>query len=72
MNKEVLKGNWNQAKGKIKQMWGKLTDDDMARIEGNYDELVGQIQERYGYSKEETKKRVQEFFSQMEKETPRH
>ena len=61
MNKDVLKGQWNQMKGSIKKRWGKLTDDDMDRIEGERDRLVGKIQEKYGRSREEAEKEVDEF-----------
>jgi uncharacterized protein YjbJ (UPF0337 family) len=54
----AFKGNWNEIKGKIKQQWGKLTDDDLTRISGNVDEVVGRIQQAYGYTKE---KAVEEF-----------
>ena len=54
----TLKGNWNEIKGKMKQQWGKLTDDDFTRIEGNVDEVVGRIQQAYGYTKE---KAISEF-----------
>lgn len=53
-----LKGNWTEIKGKMKQQWGKLTDDDFTRIEGNVDEVVGRIQQAYGYTKE---KAISEF-----------
>ena len=49
MNKDEIGGNWKQFKGKAKEQWGKLTDDDMTVIEGKRDQLVGKIQERYGY-----------------------
>lgn len=52
MNKEEFEGSWNQAKGKIKEQWGKLTDDDILRIEGKYDHMIGTLQKRYGYNKE--------------------
>ncbi len=58
MNKDTLKGNWNQFKGSVKEQWGKLTDDDMTQAEGNYDQLVGRIQERYGYDKEQAQREV--------------
>ena len=58
MNAETLRGKWNQMKGETKQKWGKLTDDDISRINGNRDELVGRIQERYGKSKEEAEREV--------------
>ncbi|HHT0130880.1 TPA: CsbD family protein [Klebsiella michiganensis] len=52
MNKDEIGGNWKQFKGKAKEKWGKLTDDDMTVIEGKRDQLVGRIQERYGYAKD--------------------
>ena len=61
MNWDQIKGKWKQAKGKVHKKWGKLTDDDMARIEGGREELVGKIQERYGISKEEAEKQVKDF-----------
>ncbi|QCX00584.1 CsbD family protein [Aggregatimonas sangjinii] len=59
--KDKLKGNWNVAKGKIKQEWGDLTDDDLDYQEGKEDELVGRIQKKTGESKE----RVNEFLDNM-------
>ncbi len=61
MNSEQFKGKWNQFKGKVKQEWGDLTDDDLTRINGNRDELLGRLQERYGIEKEEAEKRVSRF-----------
>ncbi len=58
MNKDEASGNWKQFKGKVKEQWGKLTDDDMTVIEGKRDQLVGKIQERYGYAKDEAEKEV--------------
>ncbi|MCW5771603.1 MAG: CsbD family protein [Rhodospirillaceae bacterium] len=63
MNWEQIKGNWNQAKGKVKEHWGRLTDDELARIAGARDQLVGRIQERYGIAKEEAEKQVKEWES---------
>jgi uncharacterized protein YjbJ (UPF0337 family) len=59
MNENTLRGNWNQLKGRIKQKWGELTDDDLAQIEGHRDRLVGAIQEKYGTAKEEIQKQVE-------------
>ena len=59
--KDKIKGNWNIAKGKIKQEWGELTDDDLDYKEGKEDELVGQIQKKTGESKE----RVNEFLDSL-------
>jgi uncharacterized protein YjbJ (UPF0337 family) len=61
MNQDRIEGNWKQFKGKIKQRWGKLTDDDLEVIEGKRDELAGRLQERYGIAREEAQKQIDEF-----------
>ena len=61
MNSSELEGNWAQFKGKVKAKWGKLTDDDLDRIEGRREELIGRIQERYGKSRDATDQEVNEF-----------
>jgi uncharacterized protein YjbJ (UPF0337 family) len=53
---DKLKGNWNQVKGKLKQQYGDLTDDDLTYAEGKEDELLGRIQKKTGKSKEEVQK----------------
>ncbi|MEI2265818.1 MULTISPECIES: CsbD family protein [Erwiniaceae] len=58
MNKDEAGGNWKQLKGKVKEKWGKLTDDDMTVVEGKRDQLVGKIQERYGYTKDQAEKEL--------------
>lgn len=63
MNSDILKGKWNQVKGNIKQQWGDLTDNDIARIEGNYDEFVGILQERYGYTRERAAREVDDYLN---------
>ena len=63
MNSDILKGKWNQVKGSIKQQWGDLTDNDIARIEGNYDEFVGVLQERYGYTRDRAQQEVDNYLN---------
>lgn len=53
-----VEGNWKQAKGKIKEQWGTLTDDDLDVIAGKRDQLEGKIQERYGIEKAKAKEEV--------------
>lgn len=65
MNSDILKGKWNQLKGNIKQQWGDLTDNDLARIEGNYDEFVGILQERYGYSRDRAQREVDDYLNRQ-------
>ncbi len=61
MNRDILQGKWKQLKGAAKQKWGKLTDDDLDRVEGSRDELVGMIQERYGKSRDEAEREVDDW-----------
>ncbi len=53
MNTTEIKGNWNELKGKLKQKYAGLTDDDLLLTEGKEDELVGRLQEKLGKTKEE-------------------
>ena len=58
MNWDRVSGNWMQMKGKIKEQWGKLTDDEIDQIAGNREQLEGKIQERYGIAKDQVRKQV--------------
>jgi uncharacterized protein YjbJ (UPF0337 family) len=59
MNTDQIRGNWKQLKGKIKEQWGKLTDDDLTVINGQQDQLIGKLQERYGYTKEQAEREIE-------------
>jgi uncharacterized protein YjbJ (UPF0337 family) len=61
MNVDVLAGRWKQVQGEVKKQWGKLTDDDLLRVEGQKDKLVGLVQERYGYAREQAEREVDQF-----------
>jgi len=61
MNWDQVKGNWTEFKGKVKQQWGELTDDDLDRMAGQRDQLIGQIQKRYGTTREEAERRVRDW-----------
>jgi uncharacterized protein YjbJ (UPF0337 family) len=58
MEKMQLKGSWNEMKGKLKQKYAELTDDDLTYIEGKDDEFLGRLQQRLGKSKEEIKREL--------------
>jgi len=58
MNTTTIKGNWNEMKGKLKQEFADLTDDDLLYVEGKEDELYGRIQKRVGKSKDEVKNMI--------------
>jgi len=61
MNKDIIKGNWKEVKGKLKQQWGKLTDDTISKMSGTYDELEGHLQKAYGYERDQAKKEIEQF-----------
>jgi len=61
MNRDITSGNFKQLKGKIKQQWGKLTDDEIDQMEGNAEILAGKLQERYGLAREDAERQAREF-----------
>ena len=61
MSWDQVEGNWKQFKGKVRETWGKLTDDELEQIAGKRDILLGKIQEKYGIAKDEAEARVKEF-----------
>jgi uncharacterized protein YjbJ (UPF0337 family) len=61
MNEDRIAGQWKQLSGRIKEKWGKLTDDDLKRAEGTSEYLAGKIQERYGIARDVAEKQVKEF-----------
>jgi uncharacterized protein YjbJ (UPF0337 family) len=60
MNKFQIKGNWNEIKGKLKQKYAQLTDDDLMFVEGKEDELLGRLQQRLGKTNEEVRREIEE------------
>ena len=58
---DKIRGNWNQLKGRLKQSYGSLTDDDLTYQEGQEDELIGRLQTRLGKSKDEVKRMIDEL-----------
>jgi uncharacterized protein YjbJ (UPF0337 family) len=58
MNRLQFKGSWNEVKGKLKQTYGQLTDDDLVFVEGKDDELIGRLQKRLGKSREEIREMI--------------
>ncbi len=65
MNWDRIQGRWQQAKGRVREQWGKLTDDDLDIIAGKRDQLVGLLQARYGASQDEIEREVREFESRL-------
>jgi uncharacterized protein YjbJ (UPF0337 family) len=56
-----VEGNWKQVKGKVKEKWGQLTDDDLDVVNGQRDQLEGKIQQRYGMAKDMVRKDVDDW-----------
>jgi uncharacterized protein YjbJ (UPF0337 family) len=61
MNEDRMAGSWKQIKGKVKEQWGKLTDDDLDVIAGKRDQLLGRIQQRHGVARDEAERQVENF-----------
>ena len=57
-----VEGDWKRMKGKVKEQWGLLTDDDLTAIGGRKDQLEGKIQERYGYGKDQVRKEIDNWY----------
>jgi uncharacterized protein YjbJ (UPF0337 family) len=68
MNQDVLKGQWTQLRGTVREKWGKLTNDDVDQIQGRAEQLIGKIQERYGIARGEAERQLKEW--QVETGTP--
>jgi uncharacterized protein YjbJ (UPF0337 family) len=66
MNTDQAAGKWKQIKGKVREKWGDLTDDDLQRAAGGREQFVGLLQERYGMAKEQAEKQVDEMMSSVD------
>ena len=66
MNWDRIEGQWSQIKGRAREQWGKLTDDDVDVVAGKRDQLAGKIQERYGVHKEEAEQQVSTWLRRAE------
>jgi len=63
MNEDILKGQWTQLQGRVRQEWGRFTNDDVARINGDREILLGRLQELYGRTREEAEEELEQFLS---------
>jgi uncharacterized protein YjbJ (UPF0337 family) len=61
MTSDRVAGAWHQIKGRVKEQWGKLTEDDLKQLEGHVERLAGKLQERYGLALEEAERQVKDF-----------
>jgi len=63
MNWDRIEGNWMQFKGKVRQQWGKLSDDDVELVKGKRTELAGRIQERYGIARDQAEREIESWLN---------
>ncbi|HXT68359.1 MAG TPA: CsbD family protein [Vicinamibacterales bacterium] len=66
MNRDTLQGTWNQIKGRAREQWGKLTDDDLDQVQGKAEQLIGKVQERYGVAKDEAGRQVDRWLRDID------
>jgi uncharacterized protein YjbJ (UPF0337 family) len=65
MNWDRIEGDWKQFTGKVKEKWGKLTDDEITEINGDRERLEGKLQTRYGRDKDRVRKDVDDWLNRM-------
>jgi uncharacterized protein YjbJ (UPF0337 family) len=66
MKSDILEGKWLQLRGRMKEWWGKLTDDDLDKIQGKRDRLIGALQEKYGYAKRKAEEEIASRLDRLE------
>ncbi|HEY7729188.1 MAG TPA: CsbD family protein [Candidatus Eisenbacteria bacterium] len=71
MNQDILAGKWKEMKGRVKEQWGKLTDDELDRAEGRAEQMVGLLQQRYGYTREKAQEEYDRFIENQETQARR-
>jgi len=65
MDWDRIEGNWKTFRGKAKQQWGRLTDDDLNMVEGRRDELEGRLQQQYGYAKDKARQEIDSWLNSL-------
>ena len=70
MNEDILKDQWKQLRGQIKQWWAVLTDDDLDKINGRREQLIGKLQEKYGFTKDQATRELDDRLAQLRQPTP--
>ena len=67
MNWDRIEGNWKELKGRVREQWGRLTDDEFVKIAGRRDKLAGHLQDSYGIAKDEAEKQIKDFEAKCER-----
>ncbi len=63
MNDDVLRGQWKQLRGQVKEWWGVLTEDDLDEIDGQRDQLIGKLQQKYGFTRDQAERDVNDHLA---------
>lgn len=72
LNQEQFNGKWNEIKGGIRNLWGKLTDDELESIKGNLTEVTGLVQQKYGDTKEEIRAKFDQLMDSFDNDTDKN
>ncbi len=67
MNRDQIEGKWTELKGRVREKWGKLTDDELEVIGGKRQKLAGLLQQKYGFAKEQAEREIAEFERSLER-----
>jgi uncharacterized protein YjbJ (UPF0337 family) len=70
MNEDILKSQWKQIRGQIKEWWSVLTDDDLDKINGRRGRLVGLLRQKYGFTKEQATRELDDHLALLKQPTP--
>lgn len=70
MNWDAVEGNWKQIKGRAREQWGRITNDEVDVIAGRRDKLIGKLQEHYGIAREEAERQIREWADMLEVSSP--
>jgi uncharacterized protein YjbJ (UPF0337 family) len=65
MNWDQIEGKWNETVGRVRETWGRLTDDELEEVRGKRDRLSGLLQQKYGLAKEEAERQINSFLDQL-------
>ncbi len=66
MNRDQFEGKWHELKGKVRETWGKLTEDDVSQIHGKWEQLSGKLQKKYGWAKDHAEREIQNWYNACE------
>ncbi len=72
MNEDIFSGKWHQFKGKVKEKWGKLTDNDLVKINGQREQLLGSLEERYGWQRQRAEEELKKFEKSFHSHSSKH